>query len=155
MMENKAVLLSLEPLNLATIALALPNKSEATMRRLSALCGVKIEELGKVFELAHLVKPGTHKGHIFPMKEAKRAAESFQVEGRRIVCIGRGVAWSFGLRQLQPFVWAFYQNTAIAYIPHPSGANIYYNDGKNWERAKAFMTGLVSDLRQSQEAVKP
>lgn len=90
------------------------------------------------------------KGDRFPMGEARVRADAIRLAAktRVAVFVGADVATAFGAWELNdtPLVWApvpWFERAA--YLPHPSGVNLWYNDATNRERARRFLRALLSE----------
>lgn len=137
-------------------------------RRIAELIGIRHAELGDRFALANVFDswpgPSPHgKGDAFPMAEARLAAERMQrrLVDRRLVFFGASVAKAFG-HDPREILLRFsaapgYQErlaggAAVAYVPHPSGVNAWWNDPANEAQARRFLrslTGGENELRGS------
>lgn len=91
-------------------------------------------------------------GDAFPMPEARRRALQLapKLDKRTVVFVGRRVAEAFGCRQGwfkwdECYVDVAGHVVAIRYaaIPHPSGRNRFWNDPRNVQEARTFMSGLM------------
>lgn len=92
------------------------------------------------------------KGDLFPIKEARAAADREMERWREadmIVFAGREVARAFGLAAAAPwFEWEILgledgYVVEVAVFPHPSGASRFWNDAANRDAAAAFLRELI------------
>ena len=116
----------------------------------SGPCGVR---LAKLLDLEHgdLLErvfarnvldrwPGKNgKGDAFPMDEARRAVLRMRIRGRPVVLVGKTTAAAFDVRR-EFFEWFALRGKRAVVIPHPSGVNLWYNDGANRERIRPLRT---------------
>lgn len=77
--------------------------------------------------------------------------------GRRALLLGRRVVSAFGLSELEPLDWkvidcgrgagwnrASSPTAQVAFLPHPSGRNRWYNEQRNTDAAREFLRRLLS-----------
>lgn len=117
-------------------------------KKLADLIGVSVEEFLVGFERHNLLDrwPGkAGKGDAFPIDKARRKAVDFLLRGvfldRRVVLLGENVASTFGLdpAKLRPLRWqGVYTAPGLAFCPHPSGVNRWWNEPGNVEAARRF-----------------
>lgn len=117
-------------------------------RRLAALAGVPFEELPARFELTNLLDRwpgrGSGPGAAFPRAEARAAAASMEIEGRRVVLLGKRVASAFGVvGDLLDVVE--HRGAEVLVLPHPSGASRWWNSPDGRARAEAALRSFVGD----------
>jgi len=133
-----------------------PEGKEGLLYRLSG--AVNRDQFEARFEARNLLAtyPGRSKGKgdLFPMAEARTAAERMLPEliGRRVVLLGVGVARAFGFDSTQqPFVWIERDGATFALSPHPSFVNRYWNVTSTRAAAARFfgeiLTGGDHDAR--------
>lgn len=130
--------------------------------RLSGLGGVSRVEWVTVFQrenvLDHFPGRAGGKGHLFPPADARAAAERLaaRLEGRDVVLLGSAVARAFGLVDAPPFAWVERRLVAtpvatlrsVVTTPHPSRANLWWNDPANVARARAFWSVTCAEARR-------
>ena len=113
--------------------------------KLQELCGLNLRQYFEAFDRADLLQ--AYPGSIWPKVQASAAAAALlpALRGRRVVLVGRGVAEAFGLRA-PALEWTrlLYSGDAsayieVAYLPHPSGLNLWWNCPANTEAAAKFM----------------
>ena len=124
-------------------------------RCLASLAGMGLEGFLASVEAVNLLPrwPGRQtggKGHLFPMHEARIAAERMlpRLRGRAVVLAGRRVALAFGLRGctwLEAMPGAL-GALSVAVIPHPSGIVRWYNCPKNRHKVGLFLKELTHDI---------
>lgn len=126
-------------------------------RRLSALCGMPLEQYLQEFERINLLEefPGkAGKGDRFPMREAKVQAffrrSLFVHQDRRVVLLGLRVAEAFGFTDRAPLLrWMSDGNASVAICPHPSGVSLWWNDRGHRLQALHFWSALACDARKA------
>lgn len=78
----------------------------------------------------------------WPVALAKNRADNLEAltRGRRVILVGTRVAEAFGFHW-PPFTWGPPDELGgrLAWIPHPSGRNRYYNDPANVALAEGFL----------------
>lgn len=139
-----------------------PSRTSDPSRPLSGLSGARlaelagVERLDDVFEVRNVLRrfPGRSGGSdSFPLAEARSAGEFIRAEirGRRAILLGRKVALALGFPGLVPLVWFedsdFVRGedaTEVAYLPHPSGLNRFWNDPTRTEAARRFLRKEIS-----------
>lgn len=121
--------------------------------RLADLCGVELPEFMERFERVNLLDrfPGkAGKGDKFPIDKARKAAIDVllfnPVRDRRVVMLGGNVAKAFGFPASEPMFWSRVDGAAfwVAFFPHPSGVNRWFNEPSNVSKARRFWTALAS-----------
>ncbi len=123
--------------------------------RLAKLCGITHEQFLEKFSTINLLKtyPGRNgKGDRFPMKAAQRAAVKMWVGSRafcgydRVIIVGAATvrAFPFSKAEAQPCTWMGHAKW-LAFLPHPSGVNHWYNNPSNRQRAERFLRELVKE----------
>jgi uracil-DNA glycosylase len=123
--------------------------------KFAELLGVAHEDLWSTFDVVNVIdffpgqsKDPTKRGDAFPYFEAKKRAEAMRpaLGGRTVVLVGKNVARAFSWPSIEFFDWktdaADEGYFKFCVVPHPSGISHYYNDPKNFERAKAFMRSI-------------
>src|SRR5262245_32209990 len=114
---------------------------------LADLVGIDVEEFHRRVEAINLLVewpgPAASKGAAGNMKQARAAAEKFDLRGRFVVFLGRRVAEAFGFREPHWFEWRLHRGGIAAIMPHPSGVNTWWNDRRNTRHAARFMTELI------------
>lgn len=104
------------------------------------------------------------KGDAFPLRLARRAARRFRFSAGDVhVLVGRQVARAFGHEDKAYFHWfVVYRDDgyghAVAHyavvVPHPSGANHWWNSWQNRERAVRFFDQLARWQRWYRQDVR-
>ena len=118
--------------------------------RLERLAGIPRGLLGDHFALANILQrwrgSAGSKGDMFPIVMASRAAEELlrQLDGRRVVVLGRAAARAMGVPGVAPaMTWRNHVPLEeIAVMPHPSGVSLWWNDPANILAAAAFLGAL-------------
>ncbi len=85
-------------------------------------------------------------GPNWPKREAHIAAMAMLpfLRERQVVLLGRKVARAFGVGQYSFMEWNNYRDLCdVAVLPHPSGRNLWYQDGGNLYLAGQFWTALL------------
>jgi hypothetical protein len=98
--------------------------------------------------------PGSSgRGSAFPMSEAKAAGALLRMRWQgvgRAVFVGRRVARAMGYAGLPYMEWTEDVEEpslgTVAVVPHPSGANRWYNDRDDARKAAEFVLGCCSGL---------
>lgn len=91
------------------------------------------------------IHQGRHRGgDRYPRLLAKQAANRMlnNLKGRMVVLIGTNVARTFGIHSIGPFVWVDNEDVLMAWVPHPSGRNLWWNNPTNKQAGEAFLTEL-------------
>lgn len=103
-----------------------------------------LAELAGVRDVRQLGRPATLYGYpCRPKPSALRsAADRFPLDGR-IVLLGRRMAAAFRASKRKPLQWQELGGAQVAYFPHPSGANRWWNRDENRAAAVAFLRGLA------------
>lgn len=83
-------------------------------------------------------------GDHFPRGMAKEAAarliREYNLYGRHILLIGASTALSFGFgKEHAPFTWYSSKPFAMAFVPHLSGVNRWWNDPENNETGSQWL----------------
>ena len=103
----------------------------------------KLAELAGVRDVRQICRPATLFG--WPCKPSPSAlrssADHFPLEGR-IVVLGRRVAAAFRVPRAEPLAWIEMGAAQLAYLPHPTPANRWFNADKHRAAAIAFLRGL-------------
>ena len=86
-------------------------------------------------------------GHdAFDVEQATRLAAEMTIEGRHVVYLGRNVARAFGHPRAEFFATLADARATTAWcMPHPSGANRWWNDPVHREEARAFLQMVLRD----------
>lgn len=124
--------------------------------RLAALCGIGHDQFLERFCRVNLIKrfPGKQsKGDAFPIEEARKGAIGLLMTGvfatTKIVLLGDAVARTFGYASFEYKFHKFYpcrvSPHGIAFCPHPSGVNRWWNDAGNFEAARRFWRRLARE----------
>lgn len=122
--------------------------------RLADLAGLDLPTFLATFERINLIDrfPGkTGKGDTFPRAEAGKTATRLIIRGaflrRRVVFLGENVTATFGFKHAVFEPLRFYQSadSALAFCPHPSSINRWWNDPQHVEAARRFWTTLVQE----------
>lgn len=117
------------------------------LAKLAGLSGVI--QLSYEFRLRNILQrwPGIgnagEKGSRFPIAKAKRVARKIPLEGI-VILAGRRVAKAFGLDHAPYFTFFERGEAIVAVIPHPSGANRFWNDPENRVIAAKFLRGVLA-----------
>jgi uracil-DNA glycosylase len=121
-------------------------------QKLAQLAGVKHEDLTAYFDMYNLIPywPGkAGKGDAFPKEEAKQYALNIWAwEHSRVILVGSAVADVLGYKGPH-CLWILFRGKWVAYVPHPSGINRFYNDKKNVATVSRFLKEAVSHVRDS------
>lgn len=131
--------------------------SGTTGGRIVALAGQPLEQS---WQLANLLPawPGrAGKGTRWDRAAARRAALALDVEGRRVVFVGRRVAAAFG-HQHAPFLeWLDdpERGCRFAVLPHPSGIVRWWNEPANADAARSFLRGAIEATCERPAAAAP
>ncbi len=117
---------------------------------LHAACGATEEEYLTAFERTNLLVGVGWSDHQARCAAEKLAASGV-LSGRKVVALGRGVQKALGLPWLLPMQTAHVMasiagttSTKFILMPHPSGANRWYNDPENVRRAGAVLADLYA-----------
>lgn len=121
--------------------------NESSGSRLARWMGVTNEQFADNFIRVNL---NPHADGEFSSLHWRAAAQNMKglLEGRRIVCLGRPVAESFGLlpTEYEYFRWfdhpGDFYSSLFCVIPHPSGRNRMYNDQHNVNKATGILQAL-------------
>lgn len=122
--------------------------------RLAELCGLEPAKFLARFRRVNLIDefPGkAAKGDAFPLDLARRGAVDFLITGvfhtTRVVLLGDNVAKAFGFRPghfpLLKFLPCGATRHGIAFCPHPSGVNRWWNEPANELAARCFWRRLA------------
>jgi len=125
--------------------------------RLQQLAGLSLLEYCRLFARANVFgffpgKAGA-KGDRFPVRraviEAKAMVASGLLRRRDVVFVGRGVARAFDFRSPDPMTWVDMvpEDCRAAWMPHPSGVNLWWNEPSNVARARQFLRELAALAR--------
>ena len=120
-------------------------------KRIAELMDIPHNELAHHFALANILDywPGKHgKGDAFPLSDAlakgKRARE--HLRDRRVVAFGASVVKVLGYEITDDLMLQFAARAIgrtgsmlLAFVPHPSGINRWWNDPQNTRRARTFL----------------
>ncbi len=116
-------------------------------RRLAAMFGV--DDVACVADAVNLLGqfPGDcswHKGHAFPVSKARRKAARIRLRGYDVVVLaGRNVARAFGF-EARPFLeWFELRGVRGVVVPHPSGANHWWNDRRRRAKAERLLRRIA------------
>lgn len=119
----------------------------ASGRRLAAMLGV--EDVAEVADAVNLVRrfPGDspwNKGHRFPEGAAKRAARRMRFDAYDVVVLaGRNVARAFDA-EVDFLKWFVLRGVRAVVVPHPSGANHWWNESGNRARAVRLLRRICA-----------
>ena len=122
--------------------------------RLATCCGLSLAEFLTTFDRVNLldVQPqDSGKGMTFNVKEAARVAQGLEqtfVPGQFVLLLGKRVASAFGLVNVTYFDWFALNHAKAVIVPHPSGANRWWNVQENELQMIRFMSGLVRELNR-------
>jgi hypothetical protein len=119
--------------------------STATRRAFSGLSGARLalaagtdrDGLLKALDAVNLLdrfpgrEEGKERGDDFDLEAAGISASRLAITGRRVILAGKKVAEAFGVGERKTLEWFDLRGGKAIIIPHPSGANDYYNDPKN------------------------
>ena len=79
-------------------------------------------------------------------RASTRLAAEMTIEGRHVVYLGRNVARAFGHPRAEFFATLADARATTAWcMPHPSGANRWWNDPVHREEARAFLQMVLRD----------
>lgn len=122
-------------------------------QRLAAMLGVPTSELLSVVDGANILdRPPVDRGGFAPgYRPAVEAGERLLVAhaNRRIVACGRAVAWALGCRHRPALLTSHLcrlvdgSERTIALLPHPSGANRWWNDPLRRDQATRWLRSVV------------
>lgn len=126
--------------------------------RLADLCGLEPDVFLARFRRVNLIQtfPGkAAKGDLFPLDLARAGAVSLLMTGvfgsTKVVLLGDNVAKAFGFKPgsypLLRFLPCGATAHGIAFCPHPSGVNRWFNDPKNVRAARRFWRDLARTAR--------
>lgn len=125
-------------------------------RFLAELSGVHEDVFYDLFTFRNVLDyyPGQHesgKGDAFPMDEARARARDLREEweyGDTILLAGWNVKKAFEIPGNPGYLrWVETPEGAhLAVIPHPSRVSRYWNDNRQVEKARAFMTRAVHEV---------
>lgn len=114
-------------------------------------------EYEEAFDRANLLNiwPGkAGKGDKFDAVKAGKAAWRMvpKLHKRRVVLLGKNVAKAFNCEDMPLMVWEhrggwkgkLQYECEVAVLPHPSGVNRWWNNPKNYARARAFLLEAAS-----------
>ena len=132
----------------------MPPFSGRSGKRIAMLMGISHDELRVRFALANILDswPGKQgNGDAFPLELARKRGWQARtaLKQRRVVAFGASVIKVLGYEpddlMLLRFAYREAGNgkTAIAYVPHPSGVNRWWNDPDNAKRAQQFLYKLA------------
>lgn len=89
----------------------------------------------------------------WPIVEARLAAAEVDLTGRTAILCGYNVARSFVGFSAALFEWVDYRGGRVAFVPHPSGRNRWWNDPANRARAAAFLSDALGGRPNDEGAV--
>lgn len=124
--------------------------------RLAELAGLQPERFLRDFRRVNLIErfPGkSAKGDLFPLDLARKGAVQILLTGAfqstKVVLLGDNVARAFGFKPgsypLLRFLPTGATRLGIAFCPHPSGVNRWWNEKKNLRAAAKFWRELARD----------
>lgn len=123
---------------------------------LARLAGLEsAAQLAVYFDLRNLIDrwPGSagEKGDAFPRRLAQERAESeirgFQRDDR-VLLLGREVAAAFGLSAVPCLTETALGDGRATVLPHPSGANLAYNEPSTRERVSLLLRRLLTEVER-------
>lgn len=144
-MSAKVIIIGQAPSRLSDAAEPLSGRSG---ERLARLCGLDLATFLVRFERLNVAEnwPGkAGKGdRYFGAREARRAADDLRslLAGRSVVVLGSANAAAFRLT-VPAFRFQQVGEARIAWSPHPSGVNLWWNDPANEDRARRFWRQLA------------
>jgi len=112
------------------------------------LTGLSLFQYARRFERRNVLErfPGcVPSGDLFPRDEARQAAAEMigTLVGRRVIFVGRAVAYAFGVSTCRNFDWQQHsRGFEFAVIPHPSARNRFWNDSVSRVAAMGFFARL-------------
>ncbi len=120
-------------------------------KRVADLLGVSLDEMHLFLEARNLLperptRPvgSAGKGDGFPVAEAKAAASSIVLGGRRAILAGKRVGRAFGLPARAKFLDEVdLRGGRVLLLPHPSGIVLWWNSKENRERAASAIRRFV------------
>jgi len=117
-------------------------------RRIAEWC--KISNIQDVFDTSNLFRRPVE---TWSKPMARVAAEQWTtaIKGRRVILLGVEVAGAFGLKGTRPFVWYRWRGMDVAWSPHTSGRNRYWNDEENLKRGIRFFR-TAAGIRNERES---
>lgn len=128
--------------------------------RLADLCGVTQEIFLARFRRVNLIDafPGkASKGDTFPINLARKGAVELLLTGvfgsTKVVMLGDNVAKTFGFKPgtfpLLKFLPCQATRHGVAFCPHPSGVNRWWNDPSNLKAARRFWRALYAETKKA------
>jgi uracil-DNA glycosylase len=124
-------------------------------KRLAGFLGVTLEEFHQQFQAVNLLagfpgkaKAGKKKGRgdAFDLKAGKAAAaELLKMRGEHYVCLGGNVARAFGVAKQPMLAWQPLGESTVAWMPHTSGLNKFYNDVDNRAKVVVGLKRLLAE----------
>lgn len=125
-----------------------PLDGPGTGHRLAKLCGLSHEEYLKTFDRINLhYETPLKRDSDTRAKGRLNAVEVLRRKNEKMIILGREVLQAFGA-YVDPSdcpiaSWFDFGSVKIAYIPHPSGLNRYYNDSKNTKLVERFLRSTL------------
>jgi uracil-DNA glycosylase len=123
-----------------------------TGARLAACAGISFEEFLTTFDRVNLLDEQPQDaagGMTFNMKQAARVARVMEQRfgiGQVVLLLGKRVASAFRLTSVAYFETFALNHARVTVVPHPSGANRWWNDPENEKRMHDFMQRLMTTL---------
>lgn len=121
-------------------------KAGSTGRRIAMLCNLEVEDYHRTF-LRFNILPVSSGGTFRVSKYTKQMGRHLKLQflpDDMVICLGKDVVECIGVELEEPFVmYPTDSGIFYGYIPHPSGANRWYNEKENWQQAQDFMTALA------------
>lgn len=128
--------------------------SGASAKRLAEFLGLSLEEFRSGFRTVNLFEgwPGKKgKGDAFDLPAARESAAAILSIPGHYVCLGKSVAAAFGVAKKPMLEWQTVGECQVAWLPHTSGLNLFYNSAAN---RTMVIAGLQRLLGEAQDAAQ-
>jgi hypothetical protein len=131
-----------------------PSKTSDPAVAFSGRSGARLRRLG--LDLDTCVRSNLFPEHVtrWSAPEARRAAREHApgLAGRRVLFVGVRVARAFGVDPYPLMDWQLDDRFEYAVVPHPSGANRWWNEPSNVETARWFFRDVKYHRRDADRA---
>lgn len=114
----------------------------SSAKRLADFIGMSLEEFKAGFRTMNVFDgwPGKRgRGDAFDLRTARTAATEIMKAKGYYICLGKNVANAFGIVKAPMLQWQALGDSQVAWLPHTSGLNLFYNKPAN---RKAVADGL-------------